>query len=42
MRRPVLLLGLLTAGVLVLRRRARAARAERDLWTEATAAPDLR
>jgi hypothetical protein len=41
-RRPALLVVLLGAGALLLRRRARAGRAEKDLWTEATAAPDLR
>ena len=41
MRRPLLLLGLVGA-VLAAVRRARSARAERDLWTEATAPPDLR
>ncbi len=35
MRRPVLLLAVLGAAVALLRRR-RAARAERDLWSEAT------
>jgi hypothetical protein len=42
MRRPALLVALLGAGVLALARRSRAARAERELWAEATAAPDLR
>ena len=41
MRRPVLLAGVAALVAAVLRRR-RAARDERDLWTEATAAPDLR
>ncbi len=41
MRRPVFLVALLAA-LLVLRRRATASRAERDLWTEAGVAPDLR
>jgi hypothetical protein len=41
-RRPLLLLGLSLAGLLALRRRSRAGQAEKDLWTEATAAPDLR
>ena len=41
MRRPALLVVLL-GGVLALVRRSRAARAERDLWAEATVAPDLR
>jgi len=40
-RRPALLLALLGAGMLAMRRRA-ATRAGRDVWTEATAAPDLR
>lgn len=42
MRRPALLAALLGALAVVLRRRSRAGRAEKDLWTEATAAPDLR
>ncbi len=42
MRRPTLLAVLLGAGALLLRRRSRAGRAEKDVWTEATAAPDLR
>jgi len=41
MRRPVLLVGVAALLAAVLRRR-RSARDERDLWTEATAAPDLR
>ena len=41
MRRPTILLALLGAGA-VLVRRLRAGRAEREVWTEATAAPDLR
>jgi hypothetical protein len=41
MRRSVILAGLVAALAAVLRKR-RAAQAERDLWTEATAAPDLR
>jgi hypothetical protein len=41
MRRSVVMAGLLAAVAAVLRRR-RAGRAERDLWNEATAAPDLR
>jgi len=40
-RRPALLLGLLGAGLLALRRRA-ASRSQADVWTEATAPPDLR
>ena len=42
MRRPALLVALLGALSLVLRRRARAGQAEKDVWTRATAAPDLR
>jgi hypothetical protein len=42
MRRPAALAAALAAVALLLRRRARSAQAERDLWTEATAAPDLR
>jgi hypothetical protein len=41
-RRPALLVALLGAAAVVLRRRSKAQQAERDLWTEATAAPDLR
>jgi hypothetical protein len=41
-RRPLLLLSLSVAGALALRRRRRAGQAEKDLWTEATTAPDLR
>lgn len=40
-KRPVLLLAVAGAALAFLRRR-RAARSEQDLWTEATAAPDLR
>jgi hypothetical protein len=40
-KRPVLLLAVLGAA-LALVRRQRAQRAESDLWTEATTAPDLR
>jgi hypothetical protein len=40
-RRPALLVALLGAAFAVLRR-SRAARAERDLWHEATTTPDLR
>ncbi|MCA1712510.1 MAG: DLW-39 family protein [Actinobacteria bacterium] len=40
-KRPVLLLALLGAALAVVRRQ-RASRAESDLWTEATSAPDLR
>ena len=42
MRRPALLVALLGVVAAVLRRRSRAGQAEKDLWTEATAAPDLR
>ena len=42
MRRPALLLALLAGLAALARRRARAGQAEKDLWTEATAAPDLR
>ena len=42
MRRPALLVALLTAVSVVLRRRAKAGQAEKDVWTEATSAPDLR
>jgi hypothetical protein len=41
MRRPALLVALLGA-VAVLLRRARSGRAERDVWNEATTTPDLR
>ncbi len=41
MRRPALLLVLL-AGLAAFVRRVRAGQAEKDLWTEATAPPDLR
>jgi hypothetical protein len=41
MRRSLLLAGVVAAVTALLRRR-RSAQAERDLWTEATAAPDLR
>ena len=42
MRRPALLVALLGALTVLLRRRSRAGQAERDLWTEATTTPDLR
>ena len=42
MRRPALLLVLLGVGAALFRRRSAAARAEQDLWHEATTAPDLR
>jgi len=41
-RRPVLLVAVLAAVTALLRRRSQAGRADKDLWTEATAAPDLR
>ena len=41
MRKPALVLALLGAVAAVLRKR-KAAQAEKDLWTEATSAPDLR
>ena len=40
-RRPIILLTIAGALVALVRRR-KAAKAERDLWTEATSAPDLR
>ncbi len=42
MRRPALLIALLGGLVVLFRRRATAGQAEKDLWTEATATPDLR
>lgn len=42
MRRPALLVALLGAVTVLLRRRTRAGQAEKDLWTEATTPPDLR
>ena len=42
MRRPALLVALLAGLAVVLKRRSAAGRADKDLWTEATAAPDLR
>ena len=42
MRRPALLVALLGVLSVLVRRRARAGQAEKDLWNEATAAPDLR
>jgi hypothetical protein len=42
MRRPALLVALLGAATVLLRRKARSGQADRDLWTEATAVPDLR
>ncbi|HWH29094.1 MAG TPA: DLW-39 family protein [Mycobacteriales bacterium] len=41
MRRSIALAGVFALVAAVLRRR-RAARDERELWTEATSAPDLR
>ena len=42
MRRPALLAVLLGVAAAVAHRRSRAQRDERQLWTEATTAPDLR
>ncbi len=44
MRRPAVLVALLGAAALLLKRRSKAQRAERDLWTEASqgGTPDLR
>ena len=42
MRRPAVLVALLGTLAVLLRRKAKAGQAEKDLWTEATAAPDLR
>ncbi|MGB8650181.1 MAG: DLW-39 family protein [Mycobacteriales bacterium] len=42
MRRPALLAALLGAATVLMRRRGRAQKAERELWTEAAKAPDLR
>jgi hypothetical protein len=41
MRKPAMILALLGAAAAVLRKR-KSARAEKDLWTEATAPRDLR
>jgi len=41
-RRPLLIAAMLAAAAALLRRRSQDARADKDLWTEATAAPDLR
>jgi hypothetical protein len=41
-RRPVLLAALLGVLSVVLRRRSKAGQADKDVWTEATTAPDLR
>ena len=40
-KRPAVLLALVGAVLAVLRRR-KAARSDKDLWNEATSAPDLR
>lgn len=42
MRRPALLAAVLGAVTVLLRRRSKAQQAERELWHEASAAPDLR
>lgn len=46
MRRPAVLLAVLGVVAVLLKKRSKAQRAERDMWTEAswgaTAAPDLR
>jgi hypothetical protein len=42
MRRPALLAVLIGVLSAVLRRRAKAGQADKDVWTEATASPDLR
>ena len=42
MRRPALLVALLGAAAVLLRRKSRSGQAEKDLWTEATAPVDLR
>ncbi len=42
MRRPALLVALLAGIAVVVKRRAAVGQAEKDLWTEATATPDLR
>ena len=42
MRRPALLVALLGAVAVLLKRKGRAGKAEKDVWTEATSAPDLR
>jgi hypothetical protein len=41
-RRPALLAALVAVLSVVLRRRAQAGQADKDVWTEATTAPDLR
>lgn len=42
MRRPALLAALLGAAAVLVKKRSKAQQAERELWTEATEAPDLR
>jgi len=42
MRRPALIAAVLAAAAVLFKRRGKAQQAERDLWTEATDAPDLR
>lgn len=42
MRRPALLAVVIGLLALVLVRRVQAAQPEKDLWTDATASPDLR
>ena len=42
MRRSTVLAALLGAVAVVLRKQARSGRADKDVWTAATAAPDLR
>jgi hypothetical protein len=41
-RRPALVMALLGAAAVLVRKRSKAQQAERNLWTEATTAPDLR
>ena len=40
MRRPALLVALLGAAAVLVKRRSKAQNAERELWTEATTPPD--
>lgn len=42
MRRPALMVALVGALTVLLRRKARAGQADKDLWNEATTTPDLR
>ena len=42
MRRPAVLVALIGVLSVVLRRRAKAGQADKDVWIEATATPDLR